>query len=109
MKSNDFARYLTEFLTTYLKGQKNVSKNTILSYRDTFKLLLRYCRDMKSLPRERITMATLSAELITKFLDGWKEKGNVAFQPEIRDWHQSILSSDMLSVKILLGSIIFRR
>jgi len=69
MKPNDFAKYLTEFLTTYLQGQKNVSKNTILSYRDTFKLLLRYCRDMKSLPPERITMATLTAELITGFLN----------------------------------------
>jgi len=72
MKPNDFAKYLTEFLTTYLQGQKNVSKNTILAYRDTFKLLLRYCRDMKSLPPERITMATLSAELITEFLE-WLE------------------------------------
>ena len=72
MKPNDFAKYLTEFLTTYLQGQKNVSKNTILSYRDTFKLLLRYCRDMKSLPPERITMATLTAELITGFLN-WVE------------------------------------
>ena len=73
MKPTDFARYLTEFLTTYLKGQKNVSKNTILAYRDTFKLLLRYCQDMESLPPERITMKTLSVELITRFL-GWLEQ-----------------------------------
>ena len=72
MKPTDFAKHFTEFLTTYLKGQKNVSKNTILSYRDTFKLLLRYCQDMKNLPPERITMETLSAELITGFLE-WLE------------------------------------
>jgi len=72
MKPTDFARHLTEFLTTYLKGQKNVSTNTILAYRDTFKLLLRYCQDMENLPPERITMKTLSFELIIRFL-GWLE------------------------------------
>lgn len=73
MKPTEFAKYLTEFLTNYLSGQKNVSKNTILSYRDTFKLLLRYCRDIKNILPEKITMETLSSELIAGFLD-WLEK-----------------------------------
>lgn len=73
MKPTDFAKYLTEFLTTYLSGQKNFSKNTILAYRDTFKLLLRYCRDLKNLTPEHITMETLSSELIINFLD-WLER-----------------------------------
>jgi len=72
MKPTDFARCLTEFLTTYLSGQKNVSKNTILAYRDTFKLLLRYCQDVKSISPERITMENLTSGLITGFLD-WLE------------------------------------
>ena len=72
MKPTDFAKYLTDFITAYLKGQKNVSKNTIFSYRDTFKLLLRYCQTMKQIPPERITMKTLTSELITGFLD-WLE------------------------------------
>src|SRR5665648_749087 len=72
MKPTEFAKYLTEFLTTYLTGQKNVSKNTILSYRDTFKLLLKYCQSKKRIPPERITMETLTSELVTGFLD-WVE------------------------------------
>ena len=68
MKPTDFAKHLTDFLTTYLSGQKNVSKNTIFSYRDTFKLLLKYCRDIKDISPEKITMVTLSSELITDFL-----------------------------------------
>jgi len=72
MKPTDFAKHLTDFLTTYLSGQKNVSKNTIFSYRDTFKLLLKYCRDMKGIAPERITMETLSADLIAGFLQ-WLE------------------------------------
>lgn len=74
MKPTEFARYLTEFFTTYLSGQKNVSKNTIFAYRDTFKLLLRYCQDVKSIPPEHITMETLTSGLITDFLD-WLETG----------------------------------
>ena len=73
MKPTDFADYLTSFLTKYLKGQKNASKNTILSYRDTFKLLFRYCMEIKNLSPERIFMKTLSCELIIGFLE-WLEK-----------------------------------
>jgi integrase/recombinase XerD len=43
MQPTNFAKYLTDFLSVYLPTQKNVSKNTIYSYRDTFKLLLHYC------------------------------------------------------------------
>lgn len=72
MKPTDFAKYLTEFLSGYLPGQKNVSKNTICSYRDTFKLLITYCREIKETPSERITLNILSSEWITGFL-GWLE------------------------------------
>ena len=72
MKPTDFAKYLTEFLSVYLPSQKNVSKNTIHSYRDTFKLLIKYCQEIKRIPAERITLDVLSSELITDFLD-WLE------------------------------------
>jgi integrase/recombinase XerD len=72
MKPTDFAKHLTEFLSVYLPSQKNVSKNTIYSYRDTFKLLIRYCQEKESIPAERITMNLLSSKLITSFLE-WLE------------------------------------
>jgi len=68
MKPTDFANHLTEFLSVYLPSQKNVSKNTIYSYRDTFKLLLKYCRDIQTIPVERITVSLLTSDLITGFL-----------------------------------------
>jgi len=40
MKTSNFSRYLTQYLTHYLPVQRNLSSNTIRSYRDTFKLLL---------------------------------------------------------------------
>lgn len=72
MKPTDFAKHLTEFLSVYLPLQRNSSKNTIYSYRDTFKLLIRYCWEEKSIPAEKITLDILSSKLIASFLE-WLE------------------------------------
>lgn len=72
MKPTNFAKYLTEFLSVYLPSQKNVSKNTIYSYRDTFKLLINFCQDNKKIAIERVTLNILSSEIITEFLE-WLE------------------------------------
>ena len=72
MNPTNFAKYLTDFLSIYLSGQKNVSKNTIYAYRDTFKLILKYCQEVKSIAIERITVDLLTAELIKDFLN-WLE------------------------------------
>ena len=68
MKPTDFSMLLTAFLSEYLPLQKNVSRNTIMSYRDTFKLLLFYCESEVAIPAERLTMKKLSADLIEDFL-----------------------------------------
>lgn len=72
MKPTDFAKHLTEFLSVYLLSQRNVSKNTIQSYRDTFKLLIKYCQETKSIPAEKITLDILTSGLLTDFLE-WLE------------------------------------
>jgi len=71
MKPTDFSIYLTQFLSDYLPGQKNVSPNTIRSYRDTFKLLLRYFQEREG-PPEKIKMSCITRVRITSFLD-WLE------------------------------------
>ena len=76
MKPTDFAKHLTEFLSVYLPLQKNSSKNTIYSYRDTFKLLIRYCQEKQNIPAERITMSILSSKLISSFLEWLENKRN---------------------------------
>lgn len=68
MKPTDFAKHLTAFFTTWLTEQRNASPNTVYSYRDTFKLLLRFCQEKRHLSPERITMATLNRALIQDFL-----------------------------------------
>lgn len=72
MKPTDFAQYLTEFLSNYLPTQKNVSKNTIHSYRDTFKILIKYFQEIKNIPAERLTIDALSSKQLVDFLE-WLE------------------------------------
>ena len=73
MKPTDFATHLTGFLSVYLPRQKNASKNTIASYRDTFKLLLRYCLEQKNIPVEKLNMSMLTHVIIVDFLE-WLEE-----------------------------------
>ena len=69
MKVTDFATHLTAFLTDYLPAQRNIRPNTIKAYRDTVVLLLRYCRDVRSLKPERLTLAQIDPSLVRGFLD----------------------------------------
>ncbi|WP_321492729.1 tyrosine-type recombinase/integrase [uncultured Desulfobacter sp.] len=73
MKPTDFAIHLTGFLSVYLPRQKNASNNTISSYRDTFKLLLRYCQEQKDIPVEKLNLDMLTHVMIADFLE-WIEK-----------------------------------
>lgn len=67
MKQSDFSALLTRYLTHYLPVQRNLSSNTIRSYRDTFKLLLVFCRDEKGLNVARLTVKQLDKRCIESF------------------------------------------
>jgi site-specific recombinase XerD len=69
MKTTDFARQLTRFLTEYLPSQRNVSPHTIKAYRDVFVLLLRFCRDNKRWSTENVWLKNLDASVIVDFLE----------------------------------------
>jgi site-specific recombinase XerD len=71
-KNNDFARYLSRFMTTYLSGEKKLSTNTIAVYRDTFRLFLLFCEQRMKITPDRITISLFTKELITDYLD-WLE------------------------------------
>lgn len=70
--ATDFAVFLRRFLTTHLAGLRGCSPCTIASYRDTFKLLVIYLRDHRSVPSERLTLDSINAAAIIGFLD-WLE------------------------------------
>jgi integrase/recombinase XerD len=69
MKPTDFARHLTRFLGEYLPGHRNVSPNTVASYRDVFMLLLRFCKEHRELSPDRIHLKQMDASLILEFLN----------------------------------------
>jgi integrase/recombinase XerD len=69
MKPTDFSVHVSSFLTHYLAAQRNLSPNTIKAYRDVFTLLLRYCRDLRGIALERLSLAQIDASLVEAFLD----------------------------------------
>jgi integrase/recombinase XerD len=66
--ATDFAIALRRFLTSYLAGLRGCSPATIASYRDTFKLLIAWFRDERSVPPARLTLSHLDAAAVTAFL-----------------------------------------
>lgn len=69
MRPTDLAIRLTAFLTHYLPAHRNVSPNTIKAYRDTFSLLLRYCRDVRGVAPERLRLDQVGPSLVVEFLE----------------------------------------
>lgn len=72
MAETDFARHLSAFLTQYLPGQRNLSTNTIASYRDAMKLFLVFCETVGKLKPDKIRISHISPELLADYL-GWLE------------------------------------
>ncbi len=72
----DFAICISNYLTEHLAGARNLSPNTIKSYRDTFCLLLLYMKEMNK-KIDRICLADIDVSLVSHFLD-WLEtnRGN---------------------------------
>ena len=70
--ATDFAVFLHRFLTSHLAGLRGCSPNTIASYRDTFKLLIAWFRDVRSIPPDKLTLDRIDAAAITGFLN-WLE------------------------------------
>ena len=70
--ATDFAVCLQRFLTSHLAGLRGCSPNTIASYRDTFKLLIAFFGDVRSIPPDRLTLDHIDAAAITEFLH-WLE------------------------------------
>src|ERR1700736_1535314 len=76
MKPTDLSVYLTSFLSHHLAGQRNLSPNTIKAYRDTFMLLLQFCRDVKDIPLEKLCLKHINVRLIEIFLEYLEKERN---------------------------------
>lgn len=71
--------YVQRFFTERLLTQMQASPNTIASYRDTFRLLLRYTEAQTKLPPTDLHVAHIDADIIGQFLIFCEEeRGNSA-------------------------------
>ena len=59
---------VSRFFTVYLPGERGFSEATIVSYRDTFKQLLSFCKAHLGISPEKLTVVHLSRDVITEFL-----------------------------------------
>ena len=78
MKPSDFSALLTRYLSHYLPVQRNLSANTVKSYRDNFKLLLKYCRDNKGLNVATLTLKQLDKPFIEEYLVWLRQERKVS-------------------------------
>ena len=67
--SNEFPKILTNYLTVYLPTQCNYSKNTIASYCDTFRIILRYVKTEKGIATDKLSLKDFNYEWVISFLD----------------------------------------
>ena len=65
----DLAPLLEGFFTKRLMAQRNVSRHTIASYRDTFRLLLQFAQPRLGRPPSKLRLQDLDVALIGAFLD----------------------------------------
>ena len=75
VNSTDFAALVTGFLTDYLPLQRGYSRNTILSYRDTLKLFLRFLTEEKSISPNSFYVKDFSRDLVIGFLEWYRKNG----------------------------------
>ena len=68
---NDATRlgpWVRRFLLEHLIGERNLSRHTQMSYRDTLRLLLPFVADQYHQPIDRLTVEQINAELVRRFL-----------------------------------------
>jgi site-specific recombinase XerD len=70
MKSADLSRWIASFFISHLAAERNVSRNTALAYRDSWKLFLRCAADQYQRKVETLAIEDLTPDVVLAFLDG---------------------------------------
>jgi len=85
MKTYTLPTYVQRFFTERLDTQMHASRHTVSSYRDTFRLLLKYASKRLGRAPTDLLVAEIDAELIGQFLSFIeKERGNGARSRNVR-------------------------
>ena len=67
--NKNFSYYLSTFLKKYLILERNMSDNTIRSYKKTFQILIDYLVNVKNFQLKNVTFENITREIILDFLD----------------------------------------
>ena len=78
MKNKDFSYYLSHFLKDYLVVERNCSKHTIRSYKNTFKQLIEYLVNIKNIKLQNINFNTITRDVIIEFLNYLETVKNIS-------------------------------
>jgi len=74
---NNFQALIQKFFLQWLMAQRNVSAETVKSYRDTFRIFMKYLEKCHKVKPSAITIDHLDAKYILEFLSYLeKERGN---------------------------------
>ena len=73
MKTSDFSLALGKFFNDYLVLQRNVSRNTIVAYRDTFIVFLRFLKESRGININLFRLKDFTSILVREFLN-WLER-----------------------------------
>ena len=65
-----------DFMTRYLVATRNVSQNTVLSYRDSYVLLLQCLNECYGLKPENLRVQDVSPDRVKSFLEWLEEHRN---------------------------------
>jgi site-specific recombinase XerD len=78
MKTASFADLLHAFFHEWLGQQRNLSHHTVLSYRDTWRLFLRFVSSRKHRPIPAVSLSDLDASMVLGFLKYIEEDRKVS-------------------------------
>lgn len=67
--NTDFAKQVSRYISEYLPYERNVSPNTILSYRDVFVQFIEFMRDKKKIKVEKLKLESFTKDNVLSFLD----------------------------------------
>jgi site-specific recombinase XerD len=77
--THPISRFVQGFFHEYLAAQRGLSSNTILSYRDALKLLLRYVAGRAGTPVDKLAVEDFDEEVVVAFLAHLEaDRGNCA-------------------------------
>ena len=75
MTKRNFSYYLTQYFSIYLPGDRGFSTNTIASYRDTFKQLLNYTKEIQNIPPQKMELELFTGQLVRQYLEYLEKQG----------------------------------